>query len=138
MKKDKIGKFMKKLLKEDKLLIEKIRKLDYKEGGSFILSVAGNIYHGVPFETAVLIHGEEKAIGLMIASEGKKAKFKIILVIGSEKEIIMLCGRCLVAIKRYGIPDASILCVTKSFSKIEKYLIPKLYPTPCDEKWLFD
>ena len=129
---------MKKLTKKEEQFIESIKTLNSNKEGSFVLSTKKGIYHGIPYETAVLIHGEESAIGVMLAEEGKKAKFRMILIVGSAKEIIMPCGRCLVAIKKYGVPKASIFCATKSFSKVEKFSILELYPNPCDEKWLFD
>jgi cytidine deaminase len=125
---------MMKLTKEENEFIERVKKSEkYKKGGAFVLSVKNNIYHGIPFEAAVNIHGEENAIGSMITVEGMKSKFKIILIIGSPKEIIMPCGRCRVAIKRYGAKNATILCSNKSLTKIEKYTISEIYPMPCDE-----
>lgn len=129
---------MNKLTKEEKAFLENVKKLTYRKGGSFILSTKNKIYHGVPFDAAVSIHGEENAIGTMVTEEGKSAKFTIILIIGSPKETIMPCGRCRVAIKRYGTSNVTILCSTKSLTKIEKYTISELYPIPCDEKWLFE
>ena len=131
--------FMTKLTKEEKEFIESIKKSGKnKKGGAFVLSIKENIYHGVPFETAVNIHGEENAIGALITEEGKKSKFKIILVVGAPREIIMPCGRCRIAIKRYGIKNVAILCSNKSLTKIEKYKLSEIYPHPCAEKWLFE
>jgi cytidine deaminase len=126
------------LTKEENVFLENVKKLDYKKGGSFILSTKNKIYHGVPFDAAVSIHGEENAIGAMVTEEGKKAKFTMILIIGSPKETIMPCGRCKVTIKRYGTSNVTVLCSTKSLTKTEKYTISELYPIPCDEKWLFE
>lgn len=126
------------LTDEEREFLENVKKLNYRKGGSFILSRKGNIYYGVPFEAAVCIHGEENAIGAMITEEGERARFKIILIIGSPKETIMPCGRCRVAIKRYETSNVTILCSTKSLTRIEKYTISQLYPIPCDEKWLFE
>jgi len=53
----------------------------------------------------------------MLTEEGEDARFKTILIVGSENEIIMPCGRCRVAIKRYGTKDVSILCADKSLKK---------------------
>jgi cytidine deaminase len=128
---------MNELTEEERKFLENVKKLNYRKGGSFILSRKGKIYHGVPFEAAVSVHGEENSIGAMITEEGKRARFKTILIIGSPKETIMPCGRCRVAIKRYGTTNVTILCSTKSLTKIEKYTISELYPIPCDEKWLF-
>jgi cytidine deaminase len=128
---------MNELTKKEREFLESVKKLNYKKGGSFILFGKNKIYHGVPFEAAVCIHGEENAIGTMITEEGKRARFKTILIVGSPKETIMPCGRCRVAIKRYGTSNVTILCSTKSLTKIEKYTISELYPIPCDEKWLF-
>jgi cytidine deaminase len=129
---------MNKLTKKEKAFLENVKKLDYRKGGSFVLSTENKIYHGVPFDVAVCIHGEENAIGTMITEESRKAKFTIILIVGSPKETIMPCGRCRVAIKRYGTNDVTVLCSTKHLTKIEKYTISELYPIPCDEKWLFE
>jgi len=60
----------------------------------FIYFTNDNIYHGVPFEVVRTIHGEENAIGTMITEEGKYSRVKIILIVGSPKEIIMPCGTC--------------------------------------------
>jgi cytidine deaminase len=128
---------MNELTKDEREFIENVKKLNYKKGGSFILSRKNKIYHGVPFEAAVCVHGEENAIGAMITEEGKRARFKTILITGSPKKTIMPCGRCRVAIKRYGTSNVTILCTTKSLTKIEKHTISELYPNPCDEKWLF-
>ena len=128
---------MNELTKEEREFLENVKKLNYRKGGSFILSRKGNIYHGVPFEASVCVHGEENAIGAMITEESKRARFTIILIIGSPKEKIMPCGRCRVAIKRYGTCNVTVLCSTKSLTEIEKYTISELYPIPCDEKWLF-
>ncbi len=129
----------KKLSEEEKEFLGKIKKSDrHKRGGSFVLSERGNIYHGIPFEAGVCVHGEENAIGTMLTEEGEDARFKMILIVGSENEIIMPCGRCRVAIKRYGTKDVSILCADKSLRKIEKFSIDELYPHPCEDKWLFD
>jgi len=126
------------LTKKEKVFLENVKTLNYKRGGSFVLSTKNKIYHGVPFDAAVSIHGEENAIGALVTEEGKEAKFTIILIIGSSKETIMPCGRCRVTIKRYGTSNVTILCSTKSLTRIEKHTISELYPIPCDEKWLFE
>ncbi len=129
---------MEKLNEREKEFLDKIKKGDYERNGSFALSQENNIYHGVPFEGAVTIHGEENVIGSMITSEGEKARFKVILIVGTSDEIIMPCGRCRVSIKKYGNSNATILCANKSLTEVEKYNISELYPEPCDEKWLFE
>jgi cytidine deaminase len=96
--------------------------------GSYVLSESSNIYHGVPFSAARVIHGEENAIGTMVTEEGINSKLKIILIVGSPEEPIMPCGMCRVAIYRYGIKDTAVLCANQSLSKIEKYTISELYP----------
>jgi len=94
------------------------------------LSGKNKIYHGVPFGVARWIHGEENAIGTLVTEEGTKSKFKIILIVGSPKEIIMPCGMCREAINRYGTKNATILCANLSLSKIKKFTISELYPHP--------
>ena len=126
------------LTSKEKDFTETVRGMDYKRGGAFVLSAKGKVYHGIPFETAVRIHGEENAIGAMLTAEGTKAKLEMVLVVGAPGEIIMPCGRCLVAIKRYGAKDAVVLCADKSLKKVRRFTISQLYPKPCDEKWLFD
>lgn len=133
---------MTKLTKEEKEFIEcvkpllkKFLEMCKKEGiepgaGSYVLSEKNNIYHGVPFGVARLIHGEENATGTMVTEEGTNAKFKIILIVSSSKEIVMPCGMCREAINRYGIKNATVLCSNLSLSKIEKFSISELYPCP--------
>jgi cytidine deaminase len=137
---------MTKLTKEEKEFIERVKPLlkkflliCKKQGiepgaGSYVLSEKNNIYHGVPFDVARCIHGEENAIGTMITEEGTKSKFKTILITGSPKEIIMPCGMCREAINRYGTKNATILCANLSLSKTEKFKIPELYPHPYYEE----
>ena len=100
--------------------------------GSYVLSEKGNVFHGVPFDVARCIHGEENAIGTMVTEEGFNAKLKIILIIGSPKDIIMPCGMCREAINRYGVRNATVLCANLSLTRIEKFHIPDLYPRPYD------
>jgi len=125
-----------KLTKEEKDFIERVKPLFNKflemgkEVGSCVLSENDNVYHGVPFEHIRCIHGEENAIGAMLTEEGKNSKFKIILIVGSPKEIIMPCGICREAIKRYGVENATVLCANLSLSKIKKFTISELYPYP--------
>ena len=133
---------MNELTEEEKEFIERVKpmlkkflELCEKEGiepgaGSYILSEKGNIYHGVPFEAARSIHGEENAIGTMVTEEGINSKFKIILIIGGPEEIILPCGICREAISRYGTEDVTILCADLSLSKIKKFTLPELYPYP--------
>ena len=133
---------MAKLTKEEREFIERVEpklkkflQMCKKEGiepgaGTYILSEKNKIYHGVPFGVARWIHGEENAIGTMVAEEGIYSKFKIILVIGSPKEIIMPCGMCREAISRYGTKNAAVLCANSSLTKIEKFTISELYPHP--------
>ena len=106
---------MTELNSEEKQFIERVKPLikevseKSKEVGSYVLSTTDNIYHGVPLEHIRWVHGEENAIGTMITEEGKEAKLKIILVVGSPNDIIMPCGICREAIKRYGVKNASVL-----------------------------
>jgi len=116
-------------------LLKKFLQMCQREGiepgaGSYVLSKKNNIYHGVPFEVARSIHGEENAIGAMATEEGINAKFKIILIVGSSKEIIMPCGMRREAINRYGTKNATVLCANLSLSKIWKFTISELYPDP--------
>jgi len=118
-----------------KPLLEKFLELCEREGiepgaGSFVLSERAHIYHGVPFCAARWIHGEENAIGNMVTNEGENSRFKIILIVGSSQDIIMPCGICREAIKRYGVPDVVVLCANLSLTKIEKFRISDLYPYP--------
>jgi len=98
--------------------------------GSYVLSETGNIYHGVPFGAAREIHGEENAIGAMVTEEGIKAKLKMVLIVGGPEEIVMPCGMCRVAIERYSIKNATVLCSNLSLSRIRKFTISELYPYP--------
>jgi len=132
---------MTKLTKEEKDFIERVKPLLKKslqmgkEVGSYVLSENDNIYHGVPFDSGIRgIHGEENAIGTMLTEEGQNSKFKIILVAGSQKEIIMPCGMCREAIKRYGVENATVLCANLSLSKIKKFTISELYPYPYEDE----
>lgn len=128
---------MTKLTEQEKEFIEAVKKMDYNKGGSFVISTKNNIYHGIPFETPRgCIHGEENAIGTMVTAEGLRSRFKIILVVGSPEEIIMPCGICREAIRKYGIKDVVILCSTKDLTKIEKFTLHELLPLPSDKKWL--
>jgi cytidine deaminase len=133
---------MTKLTKEEQGFIERVKPL-LKEflalckrkgielgAGSYVLSEKGNVYHGVPFSVAREIHGEENAIGAMVTEEGTKAKLKIVLIIGGPEEIVMPCGMCRVAIERYSVKNATVLCANLSLSKIEKFTISELYPYP--------
>jgi len=70
----------------------------------------------------------------MVTEEGWKSKFKIVLIVGYPKSIVMPCGMCRAAIIRYGIKNVSILCSNKSLTKIEKFTISELYPRPYIEK----
>lgn len=133
---------MNKLTVEEKEFIERVKPLlkrflqmCEKKGiepgaGSYVLSETNNIYHGVPFTVAREIHGEENTIGTMVTEEGIKSKFKIILIVGSPRKPIMPCGMCRVAIERYGVKDASVLCANLCLSKIEKFTVSELYPHP--------
>lgn len=133
---------MAKLNKEEKEFMERVKpllreflKMLEREGiepgaGTYVLSQNNNVYHGIPFEAATCIHGEENAIGAMVTEEGIKSKFKIILIVGSPKSIIMPCGKCREAISRYGLKKATVLCANLSLSKIEKFTISELYPLP--------
>lgn len=98
--------------------------------GSYVLSLDGNVYHGVPFSAARTIHGEENAIGTMLTEESVKARFRIILVVGGPQEMIMPCGMCRVAINRYGVEGASVLCSNLHLSEFRKFSISELYPYP--------
>lgn len=98
--------------------------------GSYVLSESGNIYHGVPFLTARMIHGEESAIGAMVTEEGTSSRLKMILIVGSPEEPIVPCGMCRVAIHSYGVKEATVLCADQSVSRIERYSIGELYPHP--------
>ena len=98
--------------------------------GSYVLSENGNVYHGVPFGAARTIHGEENAIGTMLTEESVKALFRVLLVVGGPQEMIMPCGMCRVAIKRYGVEGASVLCSNLDLSEIRKFTISELYPYP--------
>lgn len=122
-----------------KPLLKKFLKMCKGEGiepgaGSYVLSVKNNIYHGVPFDVARCIHGEENAIGSLATEEGKNSKFKIILIVGSPREIIMPCGMCREAINRYGDRNATVLCANLSLSKIKRFTIPELYPHPYQDE----
>ncbi len=133
---------MTKLTKEEQEFVERVKpllrrflQLCGKEGiepgaGSYVLSERNNIYHGVPLSTARDIHGEENAIGAMVTEEGIKSKLKVILIVGEPQQPIMPCGMCRVAIERYGVRNAVILCSDQSLSKIEKFTISELYPHP--------
>ena len=131
---------MAELTNEEKQFIERVKPLikefseKRNEVGSYVQSTTDSIYHGVPFEHIRCIHGEENAIGTMITEEGKEAKVKIILVVGSPDEIIMPCGICREAIRRYGVKDVTILCSNLSLSKIEKFTIQELYPHPYERE----
>jgi len=118
-----------------KPLLKRFLKMCEKEGiepgaGTYVSSEKNNIYHGVPFDGARPIHGEENAIGTMVTEEGINSKFKMILVIGSSKEIIMPCGMCREVIRRYGAKDATVLCADLSLSRIKRFTISELYPYP--------
>lgn len=102
--------------------------------GSYVLSEKNNIYHGVPFEVARWTHGEENAIGTMLTEEGENSRFRIILVVGSPREMIMPCGMCREAIKPYGIGNTTILCADLGLSKVRKFTIDELYPYPYEYK----
>jgi cytidine deaminase len=135
----KLTKEEKEFIEHAKPLLKKFLAMCKKEGievgaGSYVLSEKNKIYHGVPFETARCIHGEENAIGTMVTEEGIKSKFRIILIVGSSKEIIMPCGMCREAINRYGTKNVTILCTNLSLSEIEKFTLPELYPHPYNEK----
>jgi len=98
--------------------------------GSYVLSESNNIYHGVPFSVARDIHGEENVIGAMVTEEGIKSKLKIILIVGEIEEPVMPCGMCRVAIERYSVKNAVVLCSNLSLSKVKKFSISELYPNP--------
>ncbi|MCK5347013.1 MAG: hypothetical protein KAR20_26570, partial [Candidatus Heimdallarchaeota archaeon] len=98
--------------------------------GTFILSKRNNYYHGIAFDTARCIHGEENAIGTMLTEEGMDAKIKIILVIGPDEKICLPCGSCRMAIHKYSDNDVIILCSNLSLAKVEKHTISELYPNP--------
>jgi len=100
------------------------------EEGSYVLSEKSNIYHGVPFECAGGVHGEENAIGTMLTEEGKNARFKMILIVGGRDTIVMPCGACRVAIYMYGVQNATVLCSDLSLTEIKKFTISELYPYP--------
>jgi len=122
-------------IEQVKPLLKKFLKLCKKEGikpgaGTYVLSEKNNIYHGVPFEVARWIHGEENAIGTMVTEEGINSKFKIILIVGSPNDVIMPCGMCREAINRYGVGDAAVLCGNLFLTKIKKFTISELYPYP--------
>jgi cytidine deaminase len=133
---------MAKLTKEELEFVERVRplleeflRLCKKRGiepgaGSYVLSERNNIYHGVPFSVARDIHGEENAIGAMASEEGTESRLKIVMAIGEPEEPLMPCGMCRVAIQRYGVKDATILCCNQSLSKIRKFSISELYPHP--------
>ncbi|MHA2434173.1 MAG: cytidine deaminase family protein [Candidatus Thorarchaeota archaeon] len=127
------------LTEEEKEFIERVKPLVKKfletsrEVGSYVLSENGNIYHGVPFEHIRCIHGEENAIGTMLTEEGKTAKFKLILIVGSPTETIMPCGICREAMRRYGVENVSVLCSNQEFTKIEKFRVSEIYPYPYEE-----
>jgi cytidine deaminase len=132
-----------KLTKEEREFIERVRPLlknflqmCHREGielgaGSYVLSERDNVYHGVPFDAARCIHGEENAIGTMLTEEGAKAKLKIIFIVGSPKDVIMPCGMCREAINRHSMQNASVLCANLSLSKVKRFTISELYPHPC-------
>ena len=133
------------LTKEEQGFVERVKpllkqflQLYKREGiepgaGSYVLSVKGNIYHGVPFIVARSIHGEENAVGAMLTEEGEKSKLKMILIVGGKEEIIMPCGMCRVAIERYGVKNASVLCANLSLTEIKRFTISELYPHPYTE-----
>lgn len=133
---------MAKLTEEEKEFIERVKpmlkrflEMCDKEGiepgaGSYVLSEKNNVYHGVPFGVARWIHGEENAIGTMVTEEGIDSRFRIILVVGSRKEIIMPCGMCREAINRYGTKNTSVLCANLFLAKIKRFTISELYPYP--------
>jgi len=133
---------MAKMTKKEKEFVERVKpmlkkflQLCKKEGiepgaGSYVLSEKNNVYHGVPFGVARWIHGEENAIGTMVTEEGINSKFRIIVIVGSPKEMIMPCGMCREAISRYGTKNATVLCANLSLSKIKKFTISELYPHP--------
>jgi len=98
--------------------------------GSFILSKKHNYYHGIAFDAARCIHGEENAIGNMLTEEGMNAKINIILIIGPDEKICMPCGMCRVAIHKYSDEDTIILCSNLSLANVEKHTISELYPHP--------
>jgi cytidine deaminase len=98
--------------------------------GSFVLSDKNNYYHGIAYDTARCIHGEENAIGNMLTEEGMYARIRAILVVGPSDEICMPCGMCRVAIHRYKTENTVVLCSNLDFSKIERYAISDLYPRP--------
>ena len=102
-----------------------------REVGSYVLSENDSIHHGVPFDTGIReVHGEENAVGTMLTEEGKNTRFRIILIVGSPSDIVMPCGICREVIRRYGAENATVLCSNQSFTKIERFTIPELYPHP--------
>lgn len=111
--------------------LDMLRKAGIEPGaGSYVLSEGENIYHGVPYGTARWIHGEENAIGTMLTEEGPNARLKMILIVGAPREIIMPCGMCRMAIWKYGVENAIVLCSNQNLTTIEKFSISKLYPHP--------
>ncbi len=103
--------------------------------GSYILSESGRIFHGIPFDVARCIHGEENAIGAMLTEEGIYAKFSIILIVGSPVDIIMPCGMCRVAINFYGVRHVSVLCANQTMTLVKKFSIDELYPFPYQDEY---
>lgn len=124
---------MAKLTKEEKEFIKRVKERKETKGGSYVLSKRNNIYHGIPFGVSRWIHGEENAIGAMVTKEGLNSKFKIVLIVGYPKRMVMPCGMCRVAIHKYGTKNSSVLCSNKSLSKIKKFKISELYPHPYEE-----
>lgn len=132
---------MTELTEDEKEFVERVKPLVKKhlemckregtelEEGSYVLSERGNIYHGVPFECAKGVHGEENAIGTMLTEEGLKSRLKIVLIVGGRNPV-MPCGACRVTIHRYGVKDATVLCSNLSLSEIKKFTILELYPHP--------
>ena len=119
-------------------LLEEFLRLCKKEGiqpgaGSYVLSEKNGIYHGVPFDVARCIHGEENAIGVMLSNEGIRSRLRMVLTVGEPEKPLMPCGMCRVAIQRYGVKNTTVLCCNQSLSKIRKFSISELYPHPYEE-----
>ncbi len=98
--------------------------------GAFIKSEKGDVYHGVPFPGARMIHAEENAIGSMVTAEGVDARIRMITIVGGGENICMPCGMCRVAIYRYSTENTAILPANLTLSEVEKFTITELYPYP--------
>jgi cytidine deaminase len=66
----------------------------------------------------------------MVSEEGVRSRLKMIIAIGEPEKPLMPCGMCRVAIQRYGVRNATVLCCNQSLSKIKKFSISEFYPKP--------